>query len=197
MKFKSFLLTIGVVAVALVSIHGVTSAQEGCRDITLANGTKVTCVIVNGQKVYADANGNVYNVNSSGNATFQATVNKNCVQYLTPISVSATGTDPVLGTVTTTLDATRVPAASTLASAQAATTFPALSTISFYANATLSSKPGVNYRSVQPITLNGVVNSFNPFNNESFRTTAPVDFEDVNTPGTVAFTLRSLSVTLN
>ncbi len=197
---KNLILSLCAALFAMIFVHGVVSAQppEGCREITLANGTKVSCVIVNGVKVYADASGNVYNLNSSGNATFQATVNKNCVQTLTPVSLSASGNDPVLGTVTTTLDLTRTAPASTVAvPVDAVTVFPATASISFYANLTISSKPGVRYRSIQALDLTSNVNTFNPFTNEQFTLASPVDFEDVNAPGTVAITLRSLSVTLN
>lgn len=196
---KNLILSLCAALLAMIAVHGIALAQppEGCREITLADGTKVTCVIVNGQKVYADADGNVYNLNSTGNATFEATGNKGCVQVLAPLSLSASGSDPVLGVVTTTLDASRTPSPSTVAQTIDAGSFPAAAAINFYAYATLSSKPGVTYRSVTELSLTGVVNTFNPFNQEKFSISSPVDFEDVKAPGKVAFTLKDLSVTLN
>lgn len=196
-SIKSMFIAMIAVVAGVVAVG--TSASAQCKVLTLPNGTQVTCIIVNGQKVYVDLSGNQYPATSTGNATFQATgtVINPCTQLLKPVSLSATGSNPTLGTVTTTLDGSRTPAASSVAANQAGSEFPATATINFYANATLSSKPGVNYRSIQQLTLQGKVSSFNPFKQERFVLLKSVDFEDVNRPGVVAFSLGSLTVTLN
>lgn len=198
MSIKKILLTAAAVVTGTVAIASASYAQ--CGSIIIPEQSRVTCIIVNGQKVYVDPNGNVYSLTSNGNGTFTATSNSQnpCTQNLNVSSISATGSNATLGTVTTTLDASRPSTGATIQSNQVAAQFPATVKFAFYANATLSSKPGVNYRSVQQLSFaNTNVNSFNPFKQERFTLQSKVDFEDVKQPGKVAFTLSSLTVTLN
>jgi hypothetical protein len=188
-------LAVGALAVAC---FGSAEAQQ-CRSIVLPNGTVLTCQVVNGQKVYVDNNGVQYNGTSTGTGTFTVTnTNVNpCQATLNPNAINVTSTVGALGTVTTTLDPTRIAPPTTITSNVIGSDFPATERINFFARATVSSRPGVNYRSIQPVQLfSGNVTTFNPHVNEVFNLQQPVDFEDVNRPGVIAFTLRTLSVTL-
>lgn len=183
-----------------VACFGTASAQlEKCSSIVLPNGTILNCDVSNGQKVYVDNLGNVYNATSTGVGQFTV-VNSGtnpCTASLDPTLISITSNDRVLGTVTTTLDPTRRSTSSRITSLVAGQEFPAQEDIFFFAEATISSQPGRQYRSIQEVHLNSQrVNTFNPHVNEVFNLAGQVDFEDVRNPGVVAFSLTQLNVTL-
>ncbi len=189
-------------AIALVGMAiGTANAQVGgCHSIVLPNGTLLTCNVVNGQKVYTDPLGNVYTPSSTGTGTFIVlnTSTNPCTAQLGPQAINITSVDPVLGTITTTADLSRVANASVIRSNILGFEFPATEDIYFYANTTISSRPGRLYRSIQQVHLNSTnVNSFAPHVNERFTLAGQVDFEDVNIPGVIQFSITSLTVTLN
>ncbi len=200
MKFRMIaLLTAGL---AMFSAGIATAQEQGCPSIVLPNGTVLTCqVLPNGSKVYVGPGGlPVYPATTGGNGIFTITntTTNPCSATLTPVSVNITSNNPVLGTINTTLDPTRPSTPSKITSSAAATQFPATEDIYFYANATLSSKPGVQYRSIQEIHLNSTnVRTFAPHRQEVFNSVGQVDFEDVALPGVIAFSLQSFTVTLN
>ena len=181
-----------------IACFGSAQAQQ-CRSIVLPNGTVLTCQVVNGQKVYVDSNGVQYNANSTGTGSFTV-INSNtnpCTAVLNPTAINITSNEPTLGVISTTLDPTRPSTPARIQSLNIGSDFPAREDISFFARATVSSRPGVTYRSIQEVHLNsGNVNTFNPHVNEVFNLVQPVDFEDIAHPGHIAFTLRVLRVTL-
>jgi hypothetical protein len=188
------LLAVGASAIACL---GSAEAQQ-CRSIVLPNGTVLTCQVVNGQKVYV-VNGVPYNATSTGTGTFTVTnTNVNpCQATLNPNAINVTSIEPTLGIITTTLDPTRIAPPTTITSNVIGSDFPATERINFFAYATISSRPGKQYRSIQPVQLfSNNVTSFNPHLNEGFTLVQPVDFVDVDNPDPIAFTLRSLRVTL-
>jgi hypothetical protein len=196
MSFKSLALTIAAIAICCIST---ANAQQGCRSIVLPNGTVLTCEVVNGQKVYVDNLGNTYPATSTGVGDFKIvnTTTNPCVAELDVTNINVTSTNGALGTVTTTLDPTRLSPRSRIRSNSVASEFPATEDIFFYAQATISSRPGRVYRSFQPVHLNSPnVKTFNPHNNEVFNLVGKVDFYDINVPNVVAFTLTTLKVTL-
>ncbi len=198
MSFKTRILTVAAV-MAFGIFTSASAQQEKCSSIVLPDGTVLTCDVSNGQKVYVDDQGNVYPVTSTGVGQFKIvkTGTNPCVAELEPQKIDVTSSDPVLGTITTTLDATRTSTNSRIESNVAGTEFPATENIYFYANATISSKKGVVYQSINEVHLTSDnVNSFNPHVNEQFTLAEKVDFEDVKNPGVVAFTLSELTVTL-
>jgi hypothetical protein len=185
---------------ALVCAGSASAQQEKCSSIVLPNGTVLHCDVQNGQKVYVDDVGNVFNATSTGVGDFKVinTGTLPCQAVLDPVTINITSTDPVLGTVTTTLDPNRTSTSSTITSNTPGIEFPATEKINFFAEATISSRPGKQYRSIQEVQLSSrTVSSFNPHRQERFSLVRKVDFEDVNNPGVVAFTLTSLKVILD
>ena len=196
MSFRSIVLTLAAIAVCCIST---ASAQQGCRSIVLPNGTVLKCEVVNGQKVYVDDNGNSYPATSTGVGDFKIvnTSTNPCVAELDVTNINVTSNSGALGTVTTTLDPTRLSPRSKIRSNSLASEFPATEDIYFYAQATVSSRPGRIYRSFQPVHLNSPnVKTFGPHLNEVFSLVGKVDFYDINVPNVVAFTLTTLRVTL-
>jgi hypothetical protein len=197
MSFRSLALTLAAVAIGCIST--VSAQQEKCQSIVLPNGTVLTCEVVNGQKVYVDpGTGISYPATSTGVGEFTI-VNSStnpCVAELKPNRIEVTSNNPDLGQITTKLDPTRGSSLSTIKSLVPGSEFPAEERINFFAETTLASNPGTVYRSINEIQLVGTVNSFNPHRDERFKLAAPADFEDIRNPGCVAFTLRSLEVTL-
>lgn len=184
---------------------GVAHAQGGpnCTETypCLPNGTPLTCTVLpNGTKVYVDAAGNTYGSTTSGSGTFQVSqcLPAGCTTELTPTKINITSNAGPLGTITTTLDASRTATVSSLVSINAGAFLPATEDFYFYANATVSTRPGRNYRSIQELHFTSPeVKTFNPHVQESFKLVGTVDFEDVNAPGIIAFSLQSASITLN
>lgn len=195
MSFRKLTLALALVAVSAVSI---AYAQPRCSEIILPDGTKLHCDVVNGTKVYVDDDGTVYNLTSTGIGDFEivSTDGETCQAVLKPTDIVITSTEPTLGTVTTRLDASRASTNSTIKAVNPGVSFPANEDLYFFATATVSANPGRVYQSTREVHLTATVNSFNPHRNETFKSPNPVDFEDVNAPGAVAFTLNSIGVTL-
>jgi hypothetical protein len=186
-------LAVGVLAAARFS-----SAQaQPCSSFTLPNGTILTCRVVNGQKVYI-LNDTLHNATSTGTGTFMVTntTTNPCTAVLSPVGILVTSNTQTLGLVTTTLDPTRPATPSKIQSLTVGTDFPAREDIFFYVQTTISSRPGKQYRSIREVHLTAIVNSFNPHTSEVCTLVQPVDFEEVNNPGPIAFTLQSLRVIL-
>lgn len=185
----------------LIGGFSIASAQlEQCREIVLPNGTLLTCTVdASGQKVYSDPSGNVYPATTSGAGNFtvvNGTVNP-CTAELAVTGISITSNSTVLGTIVSTLDASRPSSLSRIRSNQAATAFPATEDIYFHVRATVSSFPGRTFRSINEVHLfSQNVTTFNPHVNEVFRLVNPVAFEDVKAPGKVVFTLDRADIRL-
>ncbi len=190
-------------AVAAAALIGSSTASAQCGSITIDElALQQFCTIVNGQKVLLDpVTGVTYSgIVANGNGTFTLTGNgvNPCSVTLAPQSINATVVDPVLGNVVTTYDASRPATPSTVVSNQVASEFPATGDIYFHATATVSSRPGRLYRTINEIHLqNPQLRTFKPHRQETYNLVDPVDYEDVNIPGVVAFTVTSISVTLN
>ncbi len=113
---------------------------------------------------------------------------------LTPSALSATFSDDVYGEITTTVDLDRTAAytdesgvgTSVVTSDEAAKAgerFPAVGTIRFHGRITISSKPDVTYLSRTPFELaNNNLQSFGPFNKETFTLQTDVEFYDKDDP---------------
>lgn len=200
MTSRIFAVACAAVAIAFGS-YNTASAQgggNGCDQLCLPNGTPVTCqVLPNGTKVWVDAAGNQYNSDTQGTGSFQVTQCDPavCELKLDPTSINITSNAGSFGIVTTVLDPTRI---STPATVTALASGAYDERFSFFAETTVSSQPGRVFRSVQELTfVNGNVLTFNPHQNEQFKLENAVDFEDVNAPGVIAFTLQQANITLN
>lgn len=176
-----------VVMAGLVAVNAIATAQP----------YNYTCIVVNGVKVII-LNTQGTASGSSGSGTFNPVVPPppqgpiNATYSVTNINVTAN--DPVNGTISTTLAPGPQPI-STIVSNQPDIRFPATGTLSFNAQATLSSKPGV-FTSATPLNLVSTnLNSVPPFTGETFNLSSNVDFTDAT--GTVVLTLQAgSSVTL-
>ncbi|MDB5033088.1 MAG: hypothetical protein JWQ98_329 [Chlorobi bacterium] len=200
MKLKS--LALALAAVAGLAISGPAAfAQngEGCTSIVLPNGTVLTCQVVGGTKVYVDAAGNSYPATTGGSGAFTITnsTTNPCQAFLNVSSINIQSNAGIFGNVVTTLDPTRPSPVSSITSQVIGAEFPATEDFFFYANATVSSLPG-QYRSIQPFHFSSRnVRSFNPHRNERFTQVDKVDFEDINRPGRIVFSVQGTSITLN
>lgn len=150
------------------------------------------CIIVNGVKCYVqyDECRRIIAINcpegSSGTAQFRLLAPDDpCAPEgateldpsqpinaaLQPVSVSVSIPDATFGTITTSVDPTRTPNNTTIASVngEAGEVFPLDVQIRFYAIAELESEPGVTYVSQSELVFaNREVNSVAPFTNETF-----------------------------
>ncbi len=188
-------------AAALFSFAATASAQGKCEQIVLPNGTVLTCNVgTNGQKTYVDNLGNVYPATTGGVGQFTI-VNSStspCTAELLPTLIDLTSTNPTLGTIKTTLDVSRTAPVSKIQSNQLSSVFPATEDFYFYAIAEASNIPGKKFRSITPLHFNSPqVTSFNPHKLERFKLVDKVPFEDIDKPGTVAFTLTETEVVLS
>ena len=186
------------ICACLLLLSAITMHAQ-CFSIGVTPGTQLTYNICNGMFDYV-LGGIQYimPINGAGVFTTTATATSPCSTTLSPASGSFTGIDPVLGTVVTTFDASRTATASTIVSNSIGSEFPATEDVYFYANCTMSSNPGITYRSIQEVHLQSTnVNSYNPHSCEQFTLVQAVDFEDPASPGIVAFTLQSATVQIN
>jgi hypothetical protein len=191
-----------IVTLALVAGAFTTQAMAQCGPFILTEQQiSLSCQIINGQKVYVDpVTGQQYSsLINNGNGTFTAAGNTvtPCQQNFNATGLNTTTNDPVLGLITTTLDPTRQASKSSIRSLSDAGGYPAIEDLYFHANVTIASNPGVTYRTINEVHLQGIINSFNPHRGETLRLVAPVRLEDVRRPGAVAYTLQNVSVTLN
>lgn len=172
-----------------------------------------TCIIVNGCKVLItfDKCGNIVSeesdCGSEGTGVFASPTSNEEIEEqkaagkvdvsLTPVSIETSVNDPALGTVTTTLDATRTAPATTIVSNTEEGAFPATATIQFYANATLEANGDIVYASRDPLVFVADVNSLAPFEDETFTLANDVDFYDPNDEArNTAFRLRAGETTV-
>jgi hypothetical protein len=107
---------------------------------------------------------------------------------LFPNTIAVTTHDPVVGDITSSLDASRASSPTTITSV-GAERFPATVIIRFFANSTIASRPGT-FASATEVVLVSTVTSALPFNNEVFVLQNDVDYYDVGNPGVVVFTLK-------
>jgi len=183
----------GLAIVAAIVGYAVTASAQGeCPQIALPNGTLLTCQVnASGLKVYIDTIGNSYPTAINGIGQF-VVVNSSstpCSAELLPVTIYLTSSNPILGTIRTTLDPSRLAPVSKIQSISP-NPFPAIEDIYFYALTEFSGIPGRKYRSVTPLHFRSLnVLSFNPHHNERFTPVGRVEFEDVNRPGRTAFVL--------
>jgi hypothetical protein len=172
--------------------------------IATASAQTYTCIVVNGCKVIVvlDPCGNILSTQTDCGAAGVGTFNGPQFPAVGPVnavltaqSVNAVVQDPTYGAVNTTLDPTRT-AATTINSLSPQSRFPLSVSIQFYANATISSKPGVTYTSRTPLNFaSNNVNSLNPFTGENF--TLQSDVEYYNTADLTQSTAFKLSAGSN
>lgn len=172
---KRFMLIAVLAIVGTIAINSAASAQTYI--CTIVNGCKVLIIL--------DPCGNIIGTQTDCGSTGSGTFNG--PQFppqgpvppssLTPQNITATVLDPTYGAINTTLDQTRPSPATTITSITQASRYPLSVTIPFFANATISSKPGITYASRTPLTFaSNNVNSLNPFNNETLTLQNTVDF---------------------
>jgi hypothetical protein len=102
---------------------------------------------------------------------------------LVPVDISASVSDPLRGTITTTLDPERPSSPTTIRSVDEGSRFPLAVDISFYATASLGSASGVTYKSrTQLVFSSKKVRSLDPFNNEELILKNDVEFYDAADP---------------
>jgi hypothetical protein len=201
MMVKSLL---GALAVAATVFFSTNTAKaqggDGCPSIVLPNGTVLTCTVApNGTKTYVDAAGNSYPATTGGSGTFTVTNSSTnpCEAFLNPVAININSVAGPFGNVNTTLDLSRPATQAHIVSQTVAQQFPATEDFYFYAIATVSSLPG-QYRSIQQFHFSSRnVRSFAPHKNERFTQEGRVDFEDVNRPGRIVFSVVGTTITLN
>jgi hypothetical protein len=115
---------------------------------------------------------------------------------LSPLEVTAIGTSASLGQITYTLDRSRSSTPTTVVGNVPFEDFPATINIYLPVEATVAINPEARYRSIGEVHLQSTdANSFNPFDGEDrFHLVEPVNFEDVNAPGIVVFTVTEVDM---
>lgn len=171
-------------------------AQGG---INVPAGQVIVCVIqCEGHVVVA---GHVVNAAASGNAQFVSLGGGNDDQTVnscsfSPVSLTVSGSDPVYGTYTFHLDASRPAPTTTVTANQAGNDFPATGDV--YANVigTISGLPGT-FTNDSPCHMRSTnLQTFNPHVNERYLFVNDVTF--TGDDGTTAFTIpANAEVTLN
>ncbi|MEM7481906.1 MAG: hypothetical protein AAF481_12095 [Acidobacteriota bacterium] len=92
-----------------------------------------------------------------------------------------------IGEVTVTLDRSRPVKGSQIQERAVGTEFPASQHMRFHILVELEARPGIVYRSIQPIHMvSDNVTAFPPADGTSYRLVQPIDLEDVDQPGIVA-----------
>jgi hypothetical protein len=190
------------VLVAALAIAGFVAAN------TAALAQPCTCNIVNGCKVitYYDAAGNITGTEticpSNGTGTFSCDIVETPPTgplnvSVPPANIDAIAFSPLYGPVHTRFDPTRTSSNATIVSIVPGARYPAQVRFSFYARTDVG---GVEYCSRTELVFTGIVNSFNPFQNENFRLESDVEFYDCNDPAQrTVFVLNAggSNVTLN
>jgi hypothetical protein len=143
----------------------------------------------------------VFTTVTTGTPTFQTIANvfNPNGTLMIPGSFTGTGVNPVLGPVTWTYDLGRPATISSAIANQIGADFPATGDLYFYITGTLGAFPGQVFRSQQEIHIRQTfLTSFNPASAMTVSlVNGPIAFENVATPGIVAFNLVGLDVTLN
>ena len=167
-------------AFILIAIMAGTTAQAQIRCI-ISGGKKC---IINLDLVEEPIDTNCNGGSNLGSALFNAPVglpSGTINASLTPTNVSVTITDPVLGTITSTLYAGPTNAATVTSNTQ--NRFPATVRFSFFSDATASARPGITFRTRTPIVFSSTtVNSYNPFVAETLKVENDVHYYDINDP---------------
>jgi hypothetical protein len=183
--------TLSMVAMLALAGVGAANAQYGTvvgQSLTCTQSTNQT-----GLGITIGMGGVDYTGTSSGTGTFQVTATTTTPSSTTyiPLAINVTSNITGLGTLVTSLGAGAPTSATTAINAVAP--FPATSRMTFNATAT---GPGGNvYTSVGAVTLQGIVNTFNPLVNEQFSLQNQVAFVDA--AGNPAFVLKRLDVVFN
>ncbi len=113
-------------------------------------------------------------------------------------SWTGTGFDPVLGNVQWSFNTSLPTPQSSIIANQGGSLVPATGDLYFWVEGSVDATPGVTYRSTQVIHVSNTnLNSYNPHNCETYSlVNGPIDFEDINNPGSIVFTMQQLDVTL-
>lgn len=206
---KSARTTAMLLVVGLAAAYSDASAQLGggqlgvgvAQPIRIPVGTITTCGVTSTTTISssvfpsttATATGSI-----SFNAVAQSADGQPSSSTQSPVSFSATATDPTLGTITWTLDPTRRATNTTITANQGGTDYPATSTINIPVQATISSQVGKTYRSIGEVQFsNGNLRSFNPQNNEPYSQIGVASFEDAAAPGIPVFTIPVMTIIVN
>lgn len=206
---KSARTTAMLLVVGLAAASSDASAQLGegqlgagvAQPIRIPVGTITTCGVTSTTTINssvfpsttATATGSI-----SFNAVAQSADGQPSSSTQSPVTFSATATDPTLGTITWTLDPARRATNTTITANQGGTDFPATSTISIPVQATISSQVGKTYRSIGEVQFsNGNLRSFNPQNNEAYSQLGVASFEDAAAPGIPVFTIPVMTIIVN
>jgi hypothetical protein len=176
----------------------VFTLQGGRTTVTLTtptpSGPKYTCILINGRKCYVnyDSTGRpidtTCDVGSKGIGTFTSLTgvlppDSAVNAVLHPVAISATIPDPIRGTITTALDPARPSSPATIRSVDGRNRFPLDVSISFFATASIESKPGVVYNSrTQLVFSSRKVRSLDPFVNEVLTLAESVEFYNAADP---------------
>lgn len=192
---------LGLVGLVAFITAPVLWAQGGSLETCTTVGTNCSC---NHNSVVIAMNGNNHTADFSGEMSI------NCVDAGTDASglwwwkhsaagFSVTGTEATLGTINVYLDGSRTQPDSYLRSLTVGNKFPASHHVYAYARATMSSLPGVTYRSTAPFHMyNNSVSSFGVASAHiSYTVDTDIDFEDIANPGVVAFTVRASPTIVN
>ncbi|HVZ38099.1 MAG TPA: hypothetical protein VHI13_02395 [Candidatus Kapabacteria bacterium] len=186
-----------VTAALLVTGITIASAQID-PPYVLPVGTRNTC----NASVNATLSGQLVGpISVSGPATFEwvatsAPGAQIAFADLQPRAVGHGGNNPQYGNVTLNLDASRESANSRIEAQVAGQAFPATSRLRFQATVTVSSRPGVTYRSQSEIVIENTNLTHWPHNNDVYSQVGSTNFEDAAHPGIVVFTLSGASVTV-
>ncbi len=187
-------LVVAALAVAVLTVAFPWAAVRAqCFDLPV--GSVCTYVAIPTNVVFSDPAGNIHEVVMSGNMTFQVTQTSEtpCRDLFVPVALVCTGVNPVLGTLTLTLDNSRTATHSLIAANQEGTPFPAWMEVFAYLRLTVASKPGITYQSVQQLHLTcGDAEAFcAPHVPNVYMVNEPVEFEDIMNQGVVSFTFES------
>lgn len=175
-KFASF------ATFAVIAFTGATTSQA----------QTYTCTIVDGCKLIItyDADGNIIDkrldCGSTGSGTFssnESPISKEgpIDSKLDPSDISATVQDEELGTITTSLDASRSSTTTTLTSNTKDERFPATLKLNFYATASAEAKPDSKYASRTELNFASEnIQSANPFEKETLTLQNDVEFYDTD-----------------
>jgi hypothetical protein len=166
-----------------------------------------TCIIINGQKCYVVTNDDgttttTCDDGSTGQGDFKSTTGEipskgDVNTTLDPTAITATVNDPTYGEITTTLDPSRQSSPATISTIKPGSRFPLQVDINFYAEARLKSVDKVYESATELKFSSSVVNSVNPFKNETLTLQNDVDFyEQGDETHATAFTLQAGSTTV-
>lgn len=118
-----------------------------------------------------------------------------CAAWYLSTAFEAFGTHPVLGDISIQLDPSRQAPDGALVNTVPFQEFPADHDVFAYAYVSMTGLPGMVLRTVEPLQLRGEgVSSFGEGRLESYFLVAPVDLEDVDSPGLIRGRLLSADI---